>query len=107
MPQKDLIVLGRITATEDAAALGHQRRDEKYELEVIISSQRNTTSQTEVDTKAASMMAELEAQLRTDPLVGGCGVQWAVFAGFEATPRFSGLQKEAEIVCRVSCLARI
>lgn len=69
---REWLFLGNVSGDQTAAALGRQRREESYDLEVIIAvlkpgSRGDIRARTE---RAFEIAAEVEDQLRTDASVG-------------------------------------
>ena len=107
IPSKELIALGGVRMQQAPKSLGNLRRDDRYTLSVIIDVVQMGKNQSACSTRAAALQAEVENQLRTDPLVNNCGILWAEFMGAEATDLYDGVSRECRIVCSVQCVARI
>jgi len=107
VPHKELIALGGVRMQQVAKSLGNLRREDRYTLTVIVDVVQMTKNQSACSTRAAALQAEIENQLRTDPLVNNCGILWAEFMGAEAQDLYDGVSRECRITCSVQCVARI
>lgn len=106
-PRKELIALGGVRMNQVAKSLGNTRRKESYTLSIIIDVVRQGTRQQAATERALALQAEVENQLRTDPLVNNCGILWAEFTGSEIHDLYDGQSRECRIVCSVYAEARI
>ncbi len=114
-PQKEIVMLGDIHGRQTPGALGRLSREERYRLEVTVKVEKQGTSQQPVTQRAYALADELEAQLRSDPTVGGV-VRVAQIGGEQDDPgRFQleefatadGQGRMAVLTIDVACQARI
>lgn len=96
-------------AGQETAALGHMRREERYELRIVISVVRQFSEDQEVVAERARVLAaEIEDQLRSDPTVNGA-VRTALVVGLslEEPVDSKTAEREARVTVRVACRQRI
>lgn len=105
--RQELIALGGVRMNQVAKSLGNLRRKESYTLTIVITVVRQGKNQQAATERALTLQAEIEDQLRTDPLVNNCGILWAEYTGSEITDLYDGTSRECRIVCSVYAEARI
>lgn len=92
------------------AAVGQQRRDEVYTINVVVSVVRGgLDTARDATERAFAIVAQMEAALRplTQPVLGIPDLISAVVTGTPFTERFDGENREAEVTTRIKCHARI
>jgi limonene-1,2-epoxide hydrolase len=106
-PEKEFILLGDIRDDgQESAAMGMQRRDERYTLEVIVKVEKNGTDQEATTLRAYALAGEVENTLRADATVGNA-VLMARVTGVGLV-EFDGDQvRIAVLTVLVGCKARI
>lgn len=79
-PGAEVIWLDDVQGEQSASFLGRQRRDEDYNLNVIVWVAKQTTNQRTITERAYALAAELETVLRNDATMAGT-VRMAQVAG--------------------------
>jgi hypothetical protein len=107
-PEVEYIWLADVKGQQHLATIGTRARDETYTLTVLIKSQNmDPADQRTATERAFALMAELEAQLRTDPTVNG-SVQVAQIEGPVELVELAGdASRGALLTVSVYCKARI
>lgn len=106
-PADEFVWLADIEGEQEAAALGAQRREEIYELMVIVNVIRAGADQQAVTERAYALAAEVENELRGDGTVGGV-VRFAQVAGpFRLEEMASDTHRGAQLTITVAVRARI
>jgi hypothetical protein len=110
MPEVEYIWLADVKGKQEPATIGTRARDETYTLTVIVKSQvsdiSNTGQQTATE-RAFALMAELEAQLRTDPAVNGTVLTAQIEGPIELVELAGDESRGALLTVSVYCRARI
>jgi hypothetical protein len=110
-PAREWVMVGNgIEAIQDDAALGQQRRDERYVIQIIVSVVRaGIDTAQEVTERAFAIVALIEAALRplSAPPLGVTNLITALVVGTPFVERFDGDQREAEVTLRIAFHARI
>ncbi|MEW6583476.1 MAG: hypothetical protein AB1416_12030 [Actinomycetota bacterium] len=105
--EPEWIMLGDVDGTQAAAALGAQRREEEYFLDVTISVVRDMADDPrETADRAFALAAEVEDELRGDASLGGVVREAQVIADGLVEPA-DGNQREARIPMRIRARKRI
>lgn len=102
---------GAFPGGQRAAALGLQKREERYVLEVVVSVVRPARErQLTVTERAFQLAAVIEASVRawgaTSPVFGGV-VRWAQVTDLIHREFASNTEREARCLMDISCAARI
>lgn len=85
-----------------------QPRNEEYDLALCISVIGETRSdQATLRARAFALLAEIEAQLRSDPHLGLVNVSAAIVGKIKYTPRASDMQRESAIDFDIHVEARL
>jgi hypothetical protein len=106
-PSREWIWLGDVAGEQQTAALGNQRREETYDLSVIIGITREGVDQQATTERAFALMAELENELRSDATVGGVVRTAEVQGQFRLDELASDTARGAHLAITVQCTARI
>lgn len=112
-PGPEWVRIGNVIGDQDAAALGRQRREERYRVEVLVSVVRPEIEEPqEVAERAFAILAEIEDDVRADETLGIDlpGAAQFVWARIEKTDLVEGLgggERWAEVTVHVACVARI
>jgi hypothetical protein len=109
--EREWIMLGNARGDQESAAVGAQRREERYVLEVLVSVVRPLREdQKTVTERAYELAGAIEKSIRDwgseSPAFGGV-VRWALVTGTDLTERADSQEREAEVLVRVSCAQRI
>lgn len=107
-PEPEWIFVGDVKgpAEQEAAALGRQRREEKYALEIIVSVTRQFADDAqECAERAVELAAEIEDELRTDVEQGVVRVAQVVGLGLEEGA--DGNERWAVVPMRVDVRQRV
>jgi len=105
--QKELILLGDVDGDQVTAAFGQKRRNEDYQLSILISVLRSKGEQRKATERAYALAAEIETELRDDPSVGGTVRVAQVKGPFDLRERTQGNECEAALTITVSCDQRV
>lgn len=106
-PADEFVWLADVEGEQEAAALGAQKREEIYELTIIVSVIRAGGDQQAVTERAFALASEIEAELRGDGTVGGT-VRFAQIAGpFRLEEMASDTHRGAQLTITVGVRARI
>lgn len=102
------ILVGDVDPSEQAAAaLGAQRREETYEIEVIVSLKTDQDQDARaLALRARDLVAEIENELRADGSLGGV-VRFAEIVSAGLLEPNDGHSREALVPLRIRCRARI
>lgn len=65
-PSKEFIYLGDVEGEQEAAAFGHSRREETFNMTVIVGVYRGGTDQQGATERTFTIAAEIENELRTN-----------------------------------------
>lgn len=104
---REYIILGDVTGTVQSAAIGSQRREERFSLAIWVSALHGTSDQYEVLSRVYAMRDEVASTLRVDGTVNGV-VRWALDEGYRmANFVVSGTERQTQIEMTVGCAARI
>jgi hypothetical protein len=108
VPEPEWIWVADVSGQQVAAALGQQRREETYTLTVLIHAMSSDPADQQTPTERAfALMAEVEAQLRSDATVGGA-VRVAQIEGPIKLEELAGPNaRGARVTFSVACAARI
>lgn len=109
--QQESVFFRQTFLEETAGALGQQRRNERYTLELIVAVALDGDDAQACEERMWALVAVVENSLRppTGPggansaNLGGAVNLRAVFAGAVATPYIEGGQRVSEAICRVDC----
>lgn len=104
--QREHIILGGVDGSQEFRAIGAQHRFEEYTLTVYINVLREGVQQQTCDERCLALMAELEAELRSDPTVNNT-VLTAELGSFTLEPLANDQSREARLRVGVSVRARI
>lgn len=106
-PADEYVWLADVDGEQEAAALGAQRREEFYELEVIVAVYRAGADQQATTERAFALVGELEEVLRADGTVGGT-VRFAEVGGpLRLEEMASDTHRGAQVTVTVQARARI
>lgn len=105
--QNECILIGGAEGRQKAASLGARRRDESYDLTVIVSAVRNDGVQRTATVRAFALMAVLEDFLRDDPTLGGLVRSAEVGENFRLQEPADGTLREGLIEFSIAVEARI
>lgn len=114
-PTTEWIHVGRIEGDETAVSLGRSsqgRREERFQIVVTISVIRSWIDDPEdVADRAFALLAEIEDELRDAPTLGldpgTDGLYWAGVVRKDVDEEGDGSQRQAVVIVRVGCMARI
>lgn len=115
-PDRNWVALGDVKDNQVAAALGAQKREETYTMDILISVLRPVReSQQSTTTFAYSIAAAIEASIRAwgirgtaDPFsTSTTGVRTVQVEGLDLTEPLDDQAREARIVMRIGVTARI
>lgn len=106
---QDAIYMGKVVEHEAAAALGALRRDEDYDLDVIVDCYRdgpNDTAAQAAEQTCLAYVQELENLIRANPGRGSDAFAsivngWVVFQSYTVTPYPESAGRLSEAVCVV------
>lgn len=98
--QQEAIYFRRTISHEEAATLGRKRRDEDYEIEVIVDSVRDDNNPQAGEERCWELVSAVEEVLRANPDMAGVS-GWTVFTGGEMTPYMKGAGWLHECICTV------
>lgn len=109
---REMILIGDVDGTVTSAAIGSQRREERYTIMVWVSVVHATTDSSDPITRAYALQQEVAAQLRSDATLGLSALRWALDGGYVLRNRLvdgenGGIEREAQIEMRIECAARI
>lgn len=93
-----------------AAAVGQQKRDERYVIDVLVSVVKGGLDSAQVASERAfAIVAKLETVIRpqTSPPLGVAGLITAEVVGMTFAERWDGTNREAEVTVQIGCHARI
>lgn len=101
---------GQEKGGQSTAALGRQRREERYVLDVWVSVLKPALEeQSTVTARAYALVAEIENELRADGSVGGA-VRWALITDAsdlsEALAK-NAQERESQVRVEIACAQRI
>jgi hypothetical protein len=102
----EFIVLNEAQGTVTSAAIGSQRREERWTMAVVISVLNSTDDQAMPTLRAFVLRDEIAAQIRSDATLGGV-VRWALDAGWEVAERTNGTRSETQVTMHIDMAARI
>lgn len=106
---REFVWLGDADGDQQWAAIGHQRREEDYQVTVTIFAAKEGTDQQATTERAFAMAAAIETQLRSDPTVAGA-VRVCGFGGqikLEERASQDGKRRGALLDVTLTCKARI
>lgn len=106
---RDWVRVGDVTGQQSAAALGRQRRQEDYRVEVLVSVIRSDVESPQaVAERAYALAGEIEDALRADESLGGvAGLVWARVEKTDLAEGVAGGERWAEVTVHIACMARI
>lgn len=105
--KRESIMLGGVTGNQEYRTVGATQRMEEYTLTTYITVIREGSAlQQAADERALALMAEVEADLRSDPTVNNT-VLTAQLAGFTLEPMASSETREARLTLTIDVMARI
>lgn len=96
----------RVILDEEAAALGKQRRDERYRIEVFVHVARDGNNAQACEERSWALAARVEEVVRANPTLSNSVSGWAVCAGAEQTPGVADGQRISIVVMQVSVYHR-
>jgi hypothetical protein len=102
----EFIVVGDAQGSVDSAAIGSQRREERFTLDVVISVLNSTGDQSLPTERCFFLRDEVAAQIRSDATLGGV-VRWALDQGWALAERSNGTRSETQITMTIGVAARI
>jgi hypothetical protein len=106
-PGREFVSIGGTRGQQSTAALGRYAREEEYHLTVHVSALREGQDQQSCTERAFALAAEVEAQVRADPSVGGV-VRTAVIDGpFTLEEGATDAHRTALVTLSILCTARI
>lgn len=100
--ESETIFLGRVRSTETAAALGRQRRDEDYNIDVIVTVHQAGDDAQTVEERAWTLAGEVEQAVRADPTLNGAVNVRAVINSFDQDLYIESDGRVAEILMTVN-----
>lgn len=105
----EFIVVGDASAGVTSAAIGSQRREELFVLDVVISVVQSTGDQSLPTFRAFALRDTVAAVLRRDATLGTGGntPRTALDAGYDVVERSNGTRSETQITMHVEVKARI
>lgn len=110
-PGSEWIWLGDTDGEQRAAALGAQRREETYDLSVVVSVVRQGRDVQEASLRAFEIVAEIENELRADASVGNVVRTAEIDGPFRLEERYetgsNATQCEGRVILTIHCAARI
>jgi hypothetical protein len=105
-PANEFILMGDIHDDGEATgALGNQRREETYTLEVLVKVEKNGADQEATTKRAYVLRDEIAQQLRADASVGGA-VRQALVVGTGLMEFHSDTVRIAVLTIRIQCKQR-
>lgn len=104
--QREHIVIGGVEGSQEFRAIGAQHRFEEYAVTVYINVLRQGVQTQTCDERCLALMAELEAELRSDPTVNNT-VLTAELGTFQLEPLANDESREARLRVGVNVRARI
>lgn len=105
--QQEAIYFNRTISREEAAALGRLRRDEDYEIEVVIDVAQDGDNAQLCEERCWTLVEELENLVRANPgksgdAMAGAVDGWVVYHSTEMTPHIEQAARLAEAVCTIA-----
>jgi len=105
--QQESVYFGRTISHEAAAAMGHRRRDENYDLELVIDVAQDGNDPQKAEERCWELVEKIEEVLGTINSPSNATLEtilngWIVFAGVEITPHILQGQRLAEAICTIS-----
>lgn len=105
--QRESIMLGGVSGTQEFRTVGATQKMEEYSLTTYITVIREGSGlQQNADERALALMAEVEAELRSDLTVNNT-VLTAQVARFDLEPMASAESREARLTVTIDVIARI
>lgn len=109
--QQEAVYFGRTTSHETAKALGARRRDEEYELELVLDVAQDGDNAQVAEERAWEILAIIENAIRANPGKAGDALAgtvdgWVAYLSTEMTPHILEGQRLAEAVCRIEVYNR-
>jgi hypothetical protein len=105
--QRETIMLGGVTGTQEFRTINARQRMEEYALDVFITVVREGHGrQQNADQRALELMGEVEDDLRDDPTVNNT-VLTAELGRFDLQPMASAETREARLTLGINVMARI
>ncbi len=108
--ERETIVLGDIDETQDWAPFGQLKKDEDYNLEIIVLVTAGfLDDREELADRAMDLLEEIASQLRSDPTVGGAINIAAQIIGFKQQSLANSAEgwSQSVITSHVRCMSRI
>jgi hypothetical protein len=106
--QQEAIYFGKVILHETARAMGRKRREEDYDLEVIVDVAQDGDEAQPAEERCWALVAALEELLRPIPELpsgsepSGVVTGWVVWSSVEMTPYIEAGQRLAEAVCKIA-----
>ena len=107
LEEKELVMLLDVEGDQVTAAFGQKRRNEEYQLTILISIMGTRGDQQPASERAYALAAEIENELRDDPTVGGAVRVAQVKGPFDLRERTLGNQCESALTITVTCDQRV
>lgn len=105
--KRESMMLGGLNGSQEFRTIGATQRMEEYGLDVYITVIREGQGrQQNADERAFALMAEIEAELRSDPTVNNT-VLTAELRDFDLQPMASAETREARLTVTINVMARI
>lgn len=105
--KRESIMLGGVTGTQEFRTVGATQKMENYSLTAYITViKEGSALQQSADERALAIMAEIEAELRSDLTVGNT-VLTAQVARYDLEPMASSETREARLTVTIDVMARI
>jgi hypothetical protein len=107
---REWICVGDVIGSQDSAAIGQQRRDESYTVQVIVNVVRPSLEPArDVSERCFVLVAEIEQALRplSAPPLGVADLIWALVEKTDLTETFDTDQRTARATVHIACRARI
>lgn len=105
--KRESIMLGGVTGSQEFRTVGATQRMEDYSLTAYVTViKEGGAQQQSADERALALMAEVEADLRSDPTVNNT-VLTAQLSRFDLEPMASSETREARLTLTIDVMARI
>jgi hypothetical protein len=75
-PEREMVIIGNVTGSQEWASLGTQRRDEDYTIDLYVFVLWPGYTALEAMTRAYELWAVVEDTVRSNLAAGGTGVLW-------------------------------
>ena len=102
--EPELIFIGATRASEDARALGMDKRREAFSIEIVVSVEEPGIDAAAVEGRAWKLYGEIEAAILADTSLSGT-VLTAALSSFEGRGFVGDETRAFEIVSELNCLA--